>query len=970
MFWSGHTATKQAVPRRQAMGLQERTLQIGRDLLAETRSHRSSMVSKRFWSDRLVAWALKNPAFKTQLFRFIDVFPVLRTSESIHQHLLEYLQQPGVKLPAGLSLGITAGGLLTGTLAGTISSQIQAMAANFIAGADLNDAIPVLQARWREGIAFSLDLLGEACVSQAEAEAYRARYAELLQRLPQLTGSWPASAVLESDHLGAIPRTSISVKISALDGHVSPTDMAGSIDRLYASVRPLLELARQNDVMVYFDMEQHSVKELTFALFRRCCERIDFPAGIALQAYLRSADQDAQDLIEWSRSLHRTVWVRLIKGAYWDYETIHAELMGWPSPVWRQKAQTDACFERLTELFVSRTPRTPGDSGVRLALGTHNVRSIAHALACVEASDLPTSAIEFQALRGMAEELKHALVARDCRVREYVPIGQMIPGMAYLVRRLLENTSNEGFVRNSVSGDVADDQLLAAPAAAATQDFPTCQTFMNEPHRDFADARQREAFAHAITSVQLPPRPTEHAVQDVAETVRIATDACARWRDRPAQQRCDILRKAAAILRSRRDTLSGIMIHEANKTWAEADADICEAIDFCEFYAREAIRLFTPQPQGDYLGEDNAIIHEPRGVAVVISPWNFPLAICAGMTTAALVTGNTVIVKPAEQTPIIAQQLCEALWEAGAPRDVLQFLPGQGERVGASLVRDPRVALIAFTGSSAVGLDILRASAASLADASTGMPLKHVVCEMGGKNAIIVDSSGDMDEAVLGVRASAFSYAGQKCSACSRVIVLDDIHDNFVSRLVESTRALIVGDALDPATDVAPVIDEEAAAKIYSYIAIGKQEATLAYPERESFAPSSMISPHVFTNVPPASRIATTEIFGPVLCILRAKTFDEALHLANSVRYKLTGGVFSRTPSHLQQARKEFLVGNLYLNRGITGALVGRQPFGGFGLSGLGTQAGGPDYLLHFVHPRAIAENTLRRGFVPGRPRP
>ena len=959
-------------------GKGDRTIQIGKELLAQTRSHHASAISRRFWADRLIAWALKDPAFKTQLFRFIDVFPVLRTPESVHQHLVEYLRQPGVQIPPGLSLGISAGGMLTGTLAGTISSQIQSMAANFIAGADLEDAMPALEARWSEGIAFSLDLLGEACVSQAEADIYRARYAELLEHLPRLTASWPANPVLESDHLGPIPRTSISIKVSALDGHVNPTDMAGSVDRLLASVRPLLELARANNVMLYFDMEQHSLKELTFALFRRCCDEVDFPAGIALQAYLTSADQDAQSLVDWARRSGRTVWVRLIKGAYWDYETIRAELENWPSPVWQEKQQTDACFERLTELFIAQMPRKAGEgeAGVKLALGTHNVRSVAHALACLEAAGLSVSAIEFQALRGMAEELKRALVIRGCRVREYVPIGKLIPGMAYLVRRLLENTSNEGFIRTSSMEDVDDEQLLAAPVAGAaavkaTAPAPASGGFANEPHRDFADATQRDAFARAIASTHVPPRSAEHTVEDAAHAIEIAQSAFPSWRDRAPSERCEIIRRAAGILRSRRDTLCGIMIREARKTWAESDADVCEAIDFCEFYAREALALLTPQPLSHLPGEDNVIVHEPRGVAVVISPWNFPLAICAGMTTAALVTGNTVIVKPAEQTPLIAQQLCQALWEAGAPREAVQFLSGRGETVGAALVRDPRIALIAFTGSSAVGLDILAAAAPDPAQASAGMPIKHVVCEMGGKNAIIVDSSADMDEAVLGVRASAFSYAGQKCSACSRVIVLDDVHDSFIARLIESTRALITCDPLDPATDIGPVIDEEAAAKVYKYIAIGQQEATLAYPVSEISTLKSelLIPPHIFTNVPPTARIAREEIFGPVLCILRAKTFDEALHLANSVPHKLTGGVFSRTPSHLEQARREFRVGDLYLNRGITGALVGRQPFGGFGLSGLGTQAGGREYLLHFLHSRSISESTLRRGFAPGEAR-
>ena len=307
MFHFGRTASRRIDRPAASDGLEQRTFEIGRELLEETRRHQVSAFSGRFWSDRLIAWALKDPAFKTQLFRFIDVFPVLNRPQSIHQHLVEYLRQPGVQLPPGLALGMSAGGLLTGTLASTIGSQIQSMASNFIAGADLDDAMPVLESRWREGIAFSLDLLGEACVSQAEADAYRARYLALLERLPQLTAAWAANAVLETDHLGPISRTSVSIKVSSLDEHVSFTDTAGSLDRLYGSIRPLLEAARTNSVMIYFDMEQHSLKELTFALFRRCCQEVDFPAGIALQAYLTTADEDAKRLIDWARTSHRSV---------------------------------------------------------------------------------------------------------------------------------------------------------------------------------------------------------------------------------------------------------------------------------------------------------------------------------------------------------------------------------------------------------------------------------------------------------------------------------------------------------------------------------------------------------------------------------------------------------------------------------------------------------------------------------------
>jgi RHH-type proline utilization regulon transcriptional repressor/proline dehydrogenase/delta 1-pyrroline-5-carboxylate dehydrogenase len=308
------------------------------------------------------------------------------------------------------------------------------------------------------------------------------------------------------------------------------------------------------------------------------------------------------------------------------------------------------------------------------------------------------------------------------------------------------------------------------------------------------------------------------------------------------------------------------------------------------------------------------------------------------------------------------------LWAAGVPRDVLQFTPGPGSVVGAALVRDPRVALIAFTGSCAVGLEILEAAARTPPGQAH---VKKVVCEMGGKNAILVDESADLDEAVLGVRQSAFGYSGQKCSACGRVIVVEAVYGPFLKRLVESTRSLVIGDPADPGTDVGPVINAKAAEKIRAYIEIGKREGRLELacevpPGLEERVGKPYVGPHVFSGIRPEHRLANEEIFGPVLAVMRAADFREALDLANASDYRLTGGVFSRKPSHLELARRDFRVGNLYLNRGITGALVGRQPFGGFGLSGTGSKAGGREYLLHFVEPRCCAENTMRHGFAPG----
>lgn len=926
------------------MDLEPLTQQVGGDLLAASRDHAAS---SGFFPDRLMSLALRDEALQTQLFRLVDVFPMLTDAHQVQQHIHEYLGH--LNLPPALRLGMAAGKLFSAASARLLASQIRSMAGAFIAGEDLATAQPVLREHWKRSIAFSVDLLGEACVSQPEALAYRERYRDAITTLASETRQWPAHSLLDSDHLGPLPRASVSIKISSLDAHLNPADLDSNLQRLQAAITPLLQLAAESNVQVYFDMEQHELKELTFSLFFRCCEAIDFPAGIALQTYLKSADEDAARLIRWSQQTGRRVSVRLIKGAYWDYEVLHAQLMSWPSPVWEHKALTDACFERLAAAFVTQIPLQPGQGGVKLAVGSHNIRSIARTIALCQQQSLPPNAVEFQMLRGMADEMKHTLAARGYRVREYVPIGQLIPGMAYLVRRLLENSSNQGFIRHAQLRELSDDQLLAPPLPAnAPATPPSPATFTNEPHRDFSNVSQRTSFARAVAETILPAKPTDVTLDQADRAVAAVQQAFPAWSATPPGQRCDIIRRAASFLRTQRDRLSAIMIRESAKPWAEADADVCEAIDFCEFYAREAEPLFHPQPLSNFAAESNYTIHEPRGPAVVISPWNFPLAICTGMTVAALVTGNPVLLKPAEQSPIIAHELCLALWQSGIPRDVLHYLPGPGHTIGHHLVREARIALIAFTGSSAVGLDILHAAAPD-AQAPT-LPLKHVICEMGGKNAIIVDSSANLDEAVIGVRDSAFSYAGQKCSACSRVIVLDSIYDTFLRRLTESTQSLICGDPVNPATDMPPVIDAEGAAKIRHYLSLARAEAASQQPQ------GNLIAPHILTDLPPDSPLLRDEIFGPVLCVLRARDIDHALELANASSHKLTGGIYSRTPSHLEKAQRDFHVGNLYLNRPITGATVGRQPFGGLGLSGLGTQAGGREYLLHFVFPRTITE--------------
>jgi RHH-type proline utilization regulon transcriptional repressor/proline dehydrogenase/delta 1-pyrroline-5-carboxylate dehydrogenase len=414
-------------------------------------------------------------------------------------------------------------------------------------------------------------------------------------------------------------------------------------------------------------------------------------------------------------------------------------------------------------------------------------------------------------------------------------------------------------------------------------------------------------------------------------------------------------------MRERKLELSALIVLESGKPWAEADADLAEAIDFCAYYADEMTRLGTSERTMEILGEDNQYFYQARGVAVVIAPWNFPLAIACGMAVAALVAGNAVILKPAEQTSVIASELAKILLAAGIPGNIFAFLPGIGEEVGPVLTDSPDIDLICFTGSKSVGLQIIQKAATVHPEQRS---VKRVIAEMGGKNAIIVDDDADLDEAVKGVLHSAFGYAGQKCSACSRCIVVGSAYETFMARLVEASKDLIVGPSSDPATFLPPVIDQEAQTRILNLIEQYSRQCKVAFkgttPNTGYFVPIT-----IFRDVPTESQLWQEEIFGPVLACRRAESFEEALSIANASRYALTGGVFSRSPSHLERARRSFKVGNLYLNRKITGALVCRQPFGGFKMSGVGSKAGGKDYLLQFLEPRTVTENTMRRGFAP-----
>nr|MBC8291473.1 L-glutamate gamma-semialdehyde dehydrogenase [Planctomycetota bacterium] len=847
--------------------------------------------------------------------------------------------------------------------------------------------------------ALRLDLRGEAIVSETEAIAYRRSSLALINGLAPTVNGWSEDATLDRADRGPIARLNVSLKLSALYSQFRPVDPVGTAEAVKKRLRPILRRARRNSAYVHIDMEQYEYKDLTLEIFKQVLMEDDFrefaDVGIVIQAYLKDAEKDLMELREWVAERGTPITVRLVKGAYWDYETVIAEQHGWPVPVFTQKWQSDDCFERLSRFLVEN------HEALRPAFASHNLRSLAHAIAWAETKGLSKSAYEIQMLYGMGGEHAELFRERGHRVRGYTPFGELLPGMSYLVRRLLENTSNDSFLRHSLVEDISRDKLMAKPTAsdaatATAEPQPALLAFENEPPADFSQAETREAFEAALKDVaedfgaeyplvingrnvdtkgQIVSRNPSKSDQivgivssaaplDAAAAIEAARKAFQGWSQVEQHYRSEYLTLLARGMHERKFELAAWMVYECGKTWAEADGDVCEAIDFCNYYALQATDLLASK-EFNLAGEENTYFFKPRGVAVVIAPWNFPLAILVGMTTAALVTGNTVVMKPAEQSSVIAAKFMEIVQEVGIPDGVVNLLPGVGEEVGPELVSSPDIDVIAFTGSRDVGLEINRTAAES---DPRQHGVKKVIAEMGGKNAIIVDDDADLDEAVLGVVKSAFGYAGQKCSACSRVIILSSIYQKFVKRLVAATRSLNVGSADDPASSVGPVIDEAAVERIRSFIDIGRKENRLVseFPIDEALADQGyFVGPHIFGDVDRSSRIAQEEIFGPVLACIPAEDLDEAIDIANDTDYALTAGVFSRSPANLKRCAAELIAGNLYINRGTTGALVARQPFGGFRMSGIGSKAGGPDYLAQFVLPVNITENTMRRGFAP-----
>src|SRR6266496_2410910 len=971
--------------------------------------HPESLFSKAGFYQRIMALSMRDEQFKVQMFRFVEVLPSLRKSGDVVQHLEEYFAGMRNGFAPVIRTGVCVARVVPWISAFILRRNVSGMARQFIAGKNCEDVMKTLRKRRARKIGFTVDLLGEAVVSEKEADEYAERCLDLLDCLARETRGWTDPLERNS---GLFPVVNLSVKISALYSQTNPADPADAIAHLAPKLRPILRRAKELGVFINFDMESFSHKNITLDLFKALfaeSEFRDWPhAGIVIQAYLRDAEKDLVDLIDWGRARRTRFTVRLVKGAYWDYEKIKSTQNGWSIPVYLQKPESDANFEALSRVLLEN------ESIVTAAFGSHNVRSIAHAQALGDELGIDRTRFEFQLLYGMAGPVKRALVEMGYRVREYCPVGELLPGMAYLVRRLLENTSNEGFLRAKFAENVPAEDLLRDPCeilrgsrngvrppsnatinmttttpktqrGASYENAPLTNIALPENQEKMRAAlrEQRKQFGRRVpltingekiwtdnmfSSVN-PSQPdqivgyaAEAGIPEAERAVAAARAAFEKWRHTSFEERFQLLERAAEILDRRRFELSALEVFEVGKPWAQADGDIAEAMDFCRFYAAQTRLIGQPRLTQHVPGEESYQHYWPRGVALVIAPWNFPIAILCGMVTAALVTGNTVIMKPSEQSIICGAMLMQIFEEAGVPLGVLNFLSGRGSVIGAHLVDHKDVDLIAFTGSREVGLRIWESAGITRPGQRE---LKHVVCEMGGKNPVIIDSDADLDEAIADSIYSAFGYQGQKCSALSRLIVLEENYERVMERLLSATASLRIGNPEEPGMMVGPVIDEAAYKRIQEYIDIGKGEATLAYQAKGVPPEGYFIPPTIFTDVKPDMRIAREEIFGPVLSVLKVRDLDEAIDVANGTDYALTAGFFSRSPANIDRAKAQIEAGNVYINRSCTGAVVGRHPFGGFKMSGGGTKAGGADYLLQFLVPRVVTENVTRHGFAP-----
>ncbi|MFT3663899.1 L-glutamate gamma-semialdehyde dehydrogenase [Piscinibacter sp.] len=851
---------------------------------------------------------------------------------------------PGAEQESGLLKRLGAQTVVAATV-----RAIQLLGRQFVLGRHIAEAMAEAQAQRRAqpALRFSYDMLGEGARSEADAQRYHAAYAQAIERIAQASpGGGPEAG------------DGISIKLSALFSRYE----AAQRERVFAELLPrvwtLVDAAARADLKLTIDAEESERLELSLDVLEALAARIAqaHPRwrgfGLAIQAYQTRALAVIEEVARIARQHGLRFMVRLVKGAYWDGEVKRAQELGLAGyPVFTHKQHTDLSYLACARALLAR------HEVIYPQFATHNAGTIAAILQMAEGSG---AAFEMQRLHGMGESVYREVMASTAvPVRVYAPVGEHRDLLAYLVRRLLENGANSSFVHQLADPAVDVDALLASPLAPAQAPGLALPrdlygTRPNSTGADLAVLAQRAPLLAAVAAARVEPM-AEATPGEIDSAMQRLHAGFPRWSARPVAERAQVLRRAADALDARLAEFCGLLVKEAHKTLADCVAEVREAVDFLRYYAEQAEQRLAVQTLPGPTGEHNELRLHGRGVFVCISPWNFPLAIFTGQVAAALVAGNSVAAKPAEQTPRVAQRLVALLHEAGVPGDALALLHGAGETVGAALVADARTAGVCFTGSTAVARAINRTLA------NRDGAIVPLIAETGGINAMIVDSTALPEQVVDAVVTSAFRSAGQRCSALRLLLLHDSVADGVIEMLRGAMAELALGDPALLATDVGPVIDAEAHAGLRAQVERLRREARLVGQTPAGSGVERLVAPVAFELDDVGA--LTQEIFGPVLHIVRWRgEVDALVARVNALGYGLTLGVQTRIDGRALRIAEAARVGNVYVNRNMIGAVVGVQPFGGEGLSGTGPKAGGPHYLYRFCAEQTLTVNTAAAG--------
>lgn len=977
----------------------ERSKEILKDLVKKVSDYRSSTFEKI--SDYGLTLTAQYDLIRVHLLKFLALLPSLdhdRSGKEVKRNLIESLRRlmddskaiihqkrRGTRqLPMYLAWTFTASLQIASfmpaaPLAAFVRFMVRLMAKRFIAGESINTSYETLQNLKDSNREATLDQLGELVVSSKEADEY---FEKVLQLIHGLKLHFPKG---ETNKAG-VYKSHVSIKVSALSHDFRPHAFEATYAKVAPRLRRILQEAQREEVFIQIDAEHYHYRDLVLAIYSKVL--LETPelqnygqTGIVVQAYLRDGADHLADVIELAKKRNLRMCIRLVKGAYWDAETIEGDAHQFIPPQFLNKEESDLHFRQLAYLTLKNHQH------LQLAIASHNLQDHVFVESLRELRFPEAPVIEHQCLHMTYEALSHGLARMGWPTRNYMPIGNLLVGMAYLVRRIMENSSQVGVLsimrsHQKASGLISPVEVHLSKKKSGSLQF---DSYLTQLKSDFTpvrplrlhvteerlsfekalegfaqklDVRQEEFKNSPDTKVICSSVPElivgtvkENTTADAVTAIEEAERGLVKswWgKHSLALYRVSILLKAADMMLLRRNDLSALIVYESGKTMNEALADVDEAIDFINFYCRQEINL---QLSGQK--------YTNRGVFSVICPWNFPLAIPCGMTVAPLVAGNAVVLKPAEQTPLIGIELYNLLVEAGVPKEIFHLILGDGEIVGAPLVTHQKSAGVVFTGSKNVGQWIYRHGAQELIQHyNHQIPMqKKIITEMGGKNAIIVTNNCEMDETISGILTSAFGHSGQKCSAASRVIVHKEVKDALVARLVSAIRDLKVGEALDPATAVNPLITEADQIRVRKAVEEAKEEAIRSHGKiliDRSFEklPGFCVGPALFelpfNQARKKESWAQREIFGPVIHLMEYESLVEAVELFNGTEYALTGGIYSQSQDDIDFLLNFLRAGNLYVNRTCTGARVGIEPFGGFKLSGTGPKAGGTDYLKEF----------------------